>query len=165
MLEDGDRVVVEATSIIEHLAVHHPGPVPLIPDDPAAAVDVRMLDRIFENYVATPQQKVVFDALRPEADRDPYGVADARAMLDTIYAWLDAHMASHEWAAGDDFSLADCSAAPMLFYADWTQPIPADLTHLKAYRERLLARPSFARCMAEARPYPSYFPLDAPDGD
>ena len=69
MLEDGDRVVVEATSIIEHLAVHHPGPVPLIPDDPAAAVDVRMLDRIFENYVATPQQKVVFDALRPEADR------------------------------------------------------------------------------------------------
>lgn len=165
VLEDGERVVVEATAIIEHLAVHHPGPVRLIPEDPAAAVEVRMMDRVFDNYVATPQQKIVFDAMRPAADRDPFGTAEARTMLDTIYPWLDARMTGREWAAGSDFSLADCSAAPMLFYADWTQPIPDGLTHLKAYRARLLARPSFARCVDEARPYRSYFPLGAPDRD
>ena len=133
-------------------------------EDQDAALQVRMLDRFFDNYVSTPQQKVVFDALRPEGVRDPHGVAEARAMLDTAYAWLERHMAGREWAAGG-FSLADCAAAPFLFYADWTHPIPQACVNVHAYRARLLARPSFARAVDEARPFRTYFPLGAPDRD
>jgi glutathione S-transferase len=165
VLVDGDRTVLEASCIIEYLQLHHPGPARLIPEDANAALQVRMLDRIFDNYVSTPQQKVVFDALRAEADRDPSGVRDARAMLDTAYAWLDAHMAGRSWAAGDAFTLADCAAAPFLFYADWTHRIDPRYTHVLAYRERLLSRPSFKRAVDEARPFRAYFPLGAPDRD
>ncbi|MBF6026094.1 glutathione S-transferase family protein [Lysobacter niastensis] len=165
VLVDGARTVFEATSIIEHLDVHHPGPVKLIPEDRDAALEVRMLDRFFDNYVSTPQQKVVLDRLRPEADRDARGVEDARAMLETAYDWLEPHMAGREWAAGSAFSLADCAAAPFLFYADWTHPIDERYAHVRAYRERLLARPSFKRAVDEARPYRPYFPLGAPDRD
>lgn len=162
---DAGRTVIEATSIIEHLDFHHPGPVRLIPADAEAALGVRMMDRFFDNYVSTPQQKIVFDALREPADRHPRGVAEARAMLDTAYAWLERVMAGREWAAGERFSLADCGAAPFLFYADWTHPIDASFAHVHAYRRRLLARPSFARAVDEARPYRHYFPLGAPDRD
>ena len=165
ILVDGPRTILEATSIIEHLQVRYPGPVRLIPHDPDLAVEVRMLDRVFDNYVMTPQGKCVFDAIRPEADRDPYGVAEARRMLDTAYDWLDARMAGREWAVGAAFSLADCAAAPSLFYADWTHAIPAALKNLHAYRARLLARPSFARAVDGGRPYRSFFPLGAPDRD
>ena len=165
LLVDGERQVMEATSIIEYLAVHHPGPSRLIPADADAAVDVRMLDRFFDNYVSTPQQKIVFNQLRPETDRDPYGVKEARAMLDTAYAWLDGHMATREWAAGDAFSLADCAAAPALFYADWTHAIGEQFLNVHAYRARLLQRPSFARCVEGGRPYRPLFPLGAPDRD
>jgi len=123
------------------------------------------MDRFFDNYISTPQQKVVFDALRPEAVRDPHGVVQARAMLDTAYAWLDKVMADRTWAAGDDFTLADCAAAPFLFYADWTHPIDDSFANVWTYRRRLLARPSFARAVDEARPYRGYFPLGAPDRD
>jgi len=165
VLVDGERVVLEATCIVEHLQRHHPGPVALTPAGPDSALDVRMLDRFFDNYMSTPQQKMVFDALRAEADRDPFGVREARAMLDTAYAWLDTHMAGRTWAAGDAFSLADCAAGPFLFYADWTHRIDARFANVHAYRERLLARPSFRRCVEEARPYRPYFPLGAPDRD
>ena len=165
ILVDGDRTVLEATTVIEYLELHYPGPVRLIPDDRDRAIEVRMLDRFFDNYVSTPQQKVVADPLRPEADRDPYGVMEARAMLDTAYAWLDQRMATREWAAGAEFTLADCGAAPFLFYADWTHAIEPRFAHVRAYRERLLARPSFKRAVEEARPYRSYFPLGAPDRD
>ena len=165
VLVDGDRTILEATCVIEYLEVHYPGPVKLIPDDADAALEVRMLDRFFDNYISTPQQKFVFDRLRPEGERDPYGVAQARDMLETAYAWLDAHMAAREWAAGPDFSLADCGAAPFLFYADWTHPIDPRFGRVRAYRERLLARPSVKRAVDEARPYRSYFPLGAPDRD
>ena len=125
-----------------------------------------MLDRVFDNYVSTPQQRIVFDAIRPEAVRDPYGVNEARAMLDTSYAWLDRKLADgRPWAAGRDFSLADCGAAPFLFYADWTHRIGAEFANVLAYRRRLLARPSFARAVDEARKYRHYFPLGAPDRD
>lgn len=164
LIDDG-RTILEATSIIEHLQARHPSAVRLIPDDPAAAVEVRMLDRVFDNYVMTPQGKCVFDAIRPEADRDPYGVAEARRMLDTAYAWLDQRMAAREWAVGDAFSLADCAAAPSLFYADWTHAIPREFGNLHAYRTRLLARPSFARAVDGGRPYRAFFPLGAPDRD
>lgn len=165
VLQDGDHTVVEATAIIEHLAVHHPGPVRLVPADPAAAVEVRMMDRVFDHYVSTPQQKLVADALRPEGDRDPYGVAEAKRMLETSYAWLDKRLAGREWVTDHGFSLADCAAAPALFYADWSHPIEDRLATLKAYRARLLARPSMARAVDEARPYRAYFPLGAPDRD
>lgn len=165
VLLDAGRTVIEASTIIESLQLHHPGPVRLIPDDAGAALEVRMMDRFFDNYVSTPQQKIVFDKLRGEADRDSKGVADARAMLDTAYAWLDRTMAGREWAAGDDFSLADCGAAPFLFYADWTHRIDQAFANVIAYRRRLLARPSFARAVDEARPYRPYFPLGAPDRD
>lgn len=164
-LKDGETVVVEATAIIEHLAVHRPGPVRLIPDDPAAAVEARMMDRIFDNYVSNTQTKFVIDSIRPVGERDPAGVAEAGRTLDTIYAWLDQRMAGREWAVGDAFSLSDCAAAPALFYADWTRPIPDRFGALKAYRARLLKRPSFARCVEDARPYRPLFPLPVPDRD
>lgn len=165
VLVDAGRTVLEASTIVEHLDLHHPGPVRLVPDDRAAALEVRMLDRFFDNYVSTPQQKIVFDSLRPEASRDAYGVAEARAMLDTAYAWLERWMEGREWASGDGFSLADCGAAPFLFYADWTHPIGEAYANVRAYRRRLLERPSFARAVDEARPYRPLFPLGAPERD
>lgn len=161
VLVDGATTVFESTAIIEHLEAHHRGPVRLIHGD---GVEVRMLDRFFDNYVMTPMQKVVLDHLRPEADRDAYGVTEARSMLDAAYAWLDARMADREWVAGD-FSMADCAAAPSLFYADWVHPIDARHAHVRAYRQRLLARPSIVRAVDEARPYRGYFPPGAPDRD
>jgi len=126
VLVDGDRTVAEATIIVEHLDLHHPGPVRLVPADRKAALDVRMMDRFFDNYVMTPMQKIVGDALRPADVRDPRGVADARALLDTAYRWLDGALAERVWAASGAFSLADCAAAPSLFYADWAHPTATD---------------------------------------
>jgi glutathione S-transferase len=162
VLVDDGRTILETTAIIEHLQVR--GAVRLIPDDDAG-VEVRMLDRIFDHYVMTPMQGIVADRLRPEANRDPYGVEQARGILDRIYAWLDRRLDGRGWAAGDAFTLADCAAAPSLFYADWTHPIPVEFDSLRAYRARLLARPSMARAVDEARPYRHYFPLGAPDRD
>ena len=118
ILVDGERTVLEATGIIEYLAVHHPGPVKLVPADADAAIEARMTDRLFDNYVMTPVQKIVGDSLRPETDRDPYGVAEAKTMLDTVYTWLDERMETRAWGAGADITLADCAAAPTMIYAD-----------------------------------------------
>ena len=120
---------------------------------------------MFDHYVSSPQQKLVADALRTEGHRDPYGVAEAKRMLETTYAWLDERLMGREWATDHGFSLADCAAAPALFYADWSHPINDGFKTLKAYRARLLARPSMARAVDEARPYRAYFPLGAPDRD
>jgi len=165
VLRDGDKTIVETSAIIEHLQIHHPGPAPMIPADPDAAIEVRMLDRIFDNYVMNAMQPLVNNAIRPEEKRDPYVTEGVHAALDKSYAWLDGRMANREWAANDAFSLADCAAAPSLFYADWAYPIPEQFAHLKAYRARLLARPSVVRVVDEARPYRHYFPLGAPDRD
>lgn len=165
VLVEGDRTLREASIIIEYLELHHPGPVRLIPEDPQAALEARFMDRFFDNYVATPLQKIVFDSLRPAELRDPHGVGEARAMLETAYRWLDQTMAGREWATGDTFSLADCAAAPALFYADWAHPVDAACANVHAYRRRLLARPSFARAVDEARPYRALFPLGAPERD
>jgi glutathione S-transferase len=169
LLVDAGHPVMETSVIIEHLALHHPGPVRLLPEDARAALEVRMMDRFFDNYISTPLQKIVFDRICKEPDRDPVGVAAARTMLDTAYGWLDgwldARLPGRTWAAGDDFSLADCAAAPALFYADWAHPIGETFTQVRAYRNRLLARPSFARAVDEARPYRGLFPLGAPDRD
>ena len=165
VLVDGGRTVLESSTIIEHLDLHYPGALRLIPSDRDDAIEVRMMDRIFDNYVMTPMQTFTFDRLRPEESRDPYGVQQARDMLDTAYAWLDGRLAGREWATGGAFTLADCAAAPALFYADWVHEIPARHATLKAYRARLLARPSFARCVEEARPFRPFFPPGAPDRD
>jgi glutathione S-transferase len=164
VLVDRGRRILESSTIVEYLQIHHPGRVRLIPDGDAG-IEVRMLDRVFDNYVMTPMQKVVVDQLRPEPARDPFGVTEARGLLDRTYAWLDQHLTGRIWAAGDTFTLADCSAAPSLFYADWAHQITPTHTRLRAYRARLLARPSVARAVDEARPYRSYFPLGAPDRD
>ncbi|WP_448662118.1 glutathione S-transferase family protein [Sphingomonas sp. CJ20] len=164
LLVDGGVPVMESSVIIEHLQRHHPGPTPLLPDGDAA-LEVRMMDRIFDNHVMANMQRVVSDALRPAERRDPVAVEQAKAALDTIYGWLEAWMAARQWAAADAFTLADCAAAPALFYADWVHPIPEAHAALRAYRARLLARPSVARAVDEARPYRHYFPLGAPDRD
>lgn len=165
VLTDGGRTLIEASIIIEYLDLHYPGTERFIPTDAKAALDVRFMDRFFDNYIMTPQQKIVADALRPLEHRDAFGVQDARKQLDTAYRWLDKTMANREWAASDQFTLADCAAAPALFYADWSHPIDASFKHVHAYRRRLLARPSFARAVDEARPYRPLFPLGAPDRD
>ena len=165
LLTDGDRDVIEATIIIEYVERYRGDRPALIPADGDRALAVRFLDRFFDNYVMTPMQRIVYDCIRPEGEHDPRGVADARAMLDRAYDWLDAHMPGRHWAAGDDFTLADCAAAPALFYADWVQPIPARCEHARAYRARLLARPSVACAVDEGRPYRHYFPPGAPDRD
>lgn len=165
LLLDGETAVFEATAVIEYLEAVHPGPVRLIPADPRRAVKVRQFDRVFDNHVMNVMQVIVFDALRPADQRDAYGVARAREGLERIYAWLDDELPDRRWAAGGDFTLADCAAAPALFYADWTHPIDARHANLKAYRARLLARPSVARCVDNARPYRAFFPLGAPDRD
>jgi glutathione S-transferase len=164
VLVDQGRTILESSAIIEHLQIHHPGPVRLIPEDDAG-VEVRMLDRIFDNYVMTPMQKIVLDRRRAEPDRDAYGVTEARGFLDSIYTWLDKHLTGRTWATGDAFTLADCAAAPSLFYADWAHEIPTACANLRAYRARLLARPSVVQAVNEARPYRRYFPLGAPDRD
>lgn len=165
LLKDDDKVVPEASIIIEHLQVYHPGPVRLIPSDPAKALETRFMDRVFDNYVSTLQGNIVFDAIRTEENRDPYGVNLWRASLESSYAWLETRMADRQWAIGDEFTLADCAAGPALFYADWTHEIGPQFKNVRAYRARLNARPSFARCIEEARQYRSYFPLGAPDRD
>jgi glutathione S-transferase len=165
LLVDDDATVCETSAIIEHLAAFHAGPVKLIPTDTKQAVPVRMLDRVFDSHVMGPMQAIVSDVRRPEETRDPFGVSQARTALDTIYAWLDQTLAGRRWAAGDAFTLADAAAAPALLYADWAHPIGEDRTTLRAYRARLLARPSFARCVDDARPYRHFFPLGAPDRD
>lgn len=165
LLVDGERQFAEASIIIEYLQLAHPGPVRLLPADPMAALDVRFLDRVFDLYVMDAVQMAVDSKLGRIPMPSAEGLALAAERLERIYAWLDGHLAGRTWAAGEDFTLADCAAAPSLFYADWTYRIPETYPALRAYRARLLARPSFARAVDEARPFRSYFPLGAPDRD
>jgi glutathione S-transferase len=165
VLVDEGRTIVESSVIIEHLSLRAPGPARMLPADPVAALEPRKMDRFFDNYVMAPMQKIVLDHLRPEGDRDAYGVAEARRLLGSAYAWLEGTMADRTWAAGEEFGLADCAAAPSLFFADWVHPIPDDLPNARAFRARLLARPSIIRAVDAARPFRAYFPPGAPDRD
>jgi glutathione S-transferase len=165
LLVDDGRSVMEASIIIEHLGLHHGGAVRLIPQDAKDALDVRFMDRFFDQYVMTPMQRIVADHLRAPERRDPQGVAEARALLESAYRWLDVRISGREWACDHGFSLADCAAAPALFYADWVQPVADAFPNAQAYRRRLLSRPSFARAVDEARPYRHFFPPGAPERD
>ena len=160
ILMDGERMIFETTIIIEYLDAHYPGAIQLIPHDPYLAIEARMMDRFFDNYLQGPQQRIVDIVL----GRDRAEEAPMRAKLDTAYGALDRLLEGRTWAAGEEFTLADCSAAPALLYADWTHAIPKTYANVWAYRDRVLARPSYARALDEARPYRYMFPLGAPVG-
>lgn len=151
-------VVPESSIIIEYLATAHPGPSVFIPAEPAAALETRFLDRFFDQQVHEPMQKHVLDKLRPADKRDPYGVEQAHEQMEQAYDVLEARLAGRTWAAGDTFTLADCAAAPALYYANRVHPLTATRPVLSSYLERLHARPSFARVFAEAQPYLHFFP-------
>ncbi|NVJ03245.1 glutathione S-transferase family protein [Myxococcus sp. AM009] len=166
LLVDGERDVAETSIIIEYLHLVHPGPVRLLPADPMAALDVRFLDRFFDLHVMNAAQHAVDGALTGDSVKRQEGVALAVKKLEVAYAWLEGQLAGRTWAAaGEDFTLADCAAAPSLFYADWTHRISEAFPVLRAYRARLLSRPSFARAVEEARQFRPLFPLGAPDRD
>lgn len=162
LIDDGEAIF-ESTPIIEHLQAHHPGPNRWIPDG-ALGRKVRFFDRFFDLHVMSNMQAPVANALRPEGTSDAYGEARARERLNIAYEWLEANIGD-EWAAGDQFTLADCSAAPSLFYADWVEEIGPKRPKLQAYRARLLAHPPVARAVDEGRKYRHYFPLGAPERD
>jgi glutathione S-transferase len=154
VLRDGDRIIPESSIIIEYLGQHYPGPVKLIPEAPDAAREVRALDRFYDLHVHMQMQKVVGDRIRPADKRDPYGVAQARTTIETALGLREKDMASRGWAAGEEFSLADCSAAPALFYVDMVvMPLAERFPNLTAYLGRLKQRPSYAKALAEAAPY------------
>ena len=160
LLVDDGEPIIESSVIVEHVAPS------LVPTDAAAAREVRMLDRLFDNHVMTPTQAIVAEHLPfITAAPDEGRIARAKSALDKVYPWLDSRLTRREWAAGDAFTLADCAGAPSLFYADWVHPIPDHFATLKAYRKHVLARPSVARVVDEARPYRHLFPLGAPDRD
>jgi glutathione S-transferase len=165
VLVDNGRTVVESTIIIEHLMLTRGGRVRWLPEDPLEALEVRFLDRFFDNDVMSAMQKPVFAALRQDSTRRDEALAEASQALERAYGWLEQKLEGRAWAAGAALSLADCAAAPSLFYADWVHPIAPSFPRLRAYRSRLLAWPAFARAVTEARPYRQYFPLGAPDRD
>lgn len=165
LLVDGDNQVAETSIIIEYLDINHPGQVQFIPDDPALALQVRFMDRFFDQHVMNAMQWAVDGALGLNGVQKDPGLEVAIDKLNRAYGWLEHELAGRNWAVGENFTLADCAAGPSLFYADWTHEIPQDCPNLRAYRDRLLARPSFARAIDEARPFRSYFPLGAPERD
>lgn len=158
VLVDGGRAVPETSIIIEYLQAHHPGPLRLLPDEAEARLEARLWDRFFDLYVNVPMQAIVGDRIRPETSRDPQGVAQARATVATAYAVADRQLAGKAWATGADFTIADCAASPALFYASIAAPIDPAHRHLLEYFERLMARPSIRRVIAEARPFFDIFP-------
>jgi glutathione S-transferase len=153
-----ERMVPETSIIIEYVQQHYPGPIPLLPISDDDRLEARLWERFFDLYVSAPMQKIVTDRLRHEDGKDPIGVADARRTLDTAYAMIEAHMTGKEWATGDRFTIADCAAAPALFYASIVHPFDLAKRNLETYFERLLGRPSMRRTLHEARPFFSMFP-------
>jgi glutathione S-transferase len=159
LLEDNGRIVPETSIMIEHLDRRHPGRISLLPADPEQQLETRLWDRVFDLYVMGPMQTFIAQQLRPETDRDARTEAEAVADLRTAYDLIENRMRSRMWAAGHEFSMADCAAAPALFYAAIVSPFPPKHTNLARYFEGLMARPSVARTISEAQPYFKYFPL------
>jgi glutathione S-transferase len=158
--ESTDRVVTESTTIIEYLAQHHPGQAKLVPNDPDTAFEARAQDRFYDLSVHVPMQKIITDRLRPKGQNDTFGVVQARGTLEAALGVADRLMAKRTWAAGETFSIADCAAAPTLFYANMAvAPLAGSFDNVAAYLDRLTRRPSFARALEEAKPYLKYVPM------
>ena len=162
VLQDDARgeIVPESSIIIEYLDRHYRGRTRFIPEDSGRALQTRLRDRFFDLYVHLPMQKIIGDRLRAEGKEDPHGVEEARAQLRTSSAMIEQQMAEGAWAMGDDFSLADCAAAPSLFYGNMVVPFDGGQTHIAAYFEHLKARPSFARVIKEAEPWFNMVPKE-----
>ena len=165
VLEDAarDRMVPESSIIIEYLDRHYPGKTRFIPADPDLARQMRMRDRFFDLHVHMQMQKIIGDRLRPADRKDPHGVEEARALMATALGMLERDMATNDvtnkpWAMGDTFTMADCAAAPALFYADKISPLAGSYPNVAAYLDRLTGRPSYARALKEAEPYFKFFP-------
>lgn len=156
--ETRDRTIPETSIIIEYLAQHYPGKTELVPADREIARQMRLRDRFYDLYVNVPMQKVVTDKLRPAGKNDPYGVEEARKLLHTACGMVDEDMAAKTWAVGDSFTMADCAAAPALFYADQVLQFDDRYKNAAVYLRRLRERPSFARALKEAEPYWALFP-------
>jgi len=149
---DEDRLVPESSIILEYIDQKFPGGTRLIPTDPTRAREMRLRDRFFDLHVHVPMQKVMTDRLRPEGKHDPYGVDEAKKLIETCYGMLEQEMGSRTWVMGDDFTMADCAAAPALFYGEMAVPFGAH-RNVAAYLGRLKERPSIARVIREAEPY------------
>jgi glutathione S-transferase len=159
VLADGERIVPESTPIIEYLARHYPGAWAPIPADADAAFEVRAVDRFWDLHVHTHMQKIIGDRIRPADRKDPFGVEHARAAMNVALGLAETRIATRRFAAGGDFTLADCAAAPALFYCDvGIAPLAESHPHLAAYLDRLKARPSYARVLAEAQPWMHMLP-------
>ena len=153
-----DRTIPESSIIIEYLAQHYPGRTQLIPRDADLARQMRLRDRFYDLYVNVPMQKIVTDKLRPAGKSDPYGVEEAKALLRTAIGLVDKDMEARTWVMGDVFTMADCAAAPALFYADMIMPYRDTHKNAAAYLARLMERPCFARVVKEAQPYLALMP-------
>lgn len=164
VLVHGEAVIFEASCIVEYLSLHFASATPLIPDDPDAAIAVRMLDRVFDLNVMNTMQGAVAEAIRHPGAPDPAILADVRAKLHRTYAWLE-NWLKHSYHAPEHITLIECAAAPSLFYADWVEQITDQYPRLKAWRAFLNALPAVSRCIEAARPFRAYFPLGAPDRD
>jgi len=162
VLQDDARneIVPESSIVIEYLDRYYPGRTRLIADDIDRALQTRLRDRFYDLYVHLPMQKIMGDRLRPDGKQDSHGVEEARAQLRSSYAMIEQQMAGGGWAAGDDFSLADCAAAPSLYYGGMVVPFGDGQKNLAAYFERLKGRPSFARVLKEAEPYFNMVPKE-----
>jgi len=152
------RTIPESSMIIEYLARHYPGRTKLVPNDADLAWETRLRDRFYDLYVNVPMQKIVTDRVRPAGRNDPFGVEEARRLLQTAYDLIDQEMTTRTWAIGDAFSMADCAAAPAMYYASLVLPFGQTHRNAAAYLARLLERPSFARVVEEAKPYRALFP-------
>lgn len=166
VLEDGEKVLIESSILIEHLDLAYPETMRLIPTDPVTALEVRFTDRVFDNHVMANMQAIVAEHLPFITENpDPMRIERAKNGLSTIYKWLETKLPENGWACGAEFTLADCAGAPALFYADWVHPIPDECRRVKAYRARALARPSVARAVDGGRPYRHYWTLGPTDRD
>lgn len=153
-----DRIVAETSIIVEYLQANYPGPVQMLPAEPGLQLEVRLWDRFFDLYVSQPMQKIVTDRIRPADSQDAYGVTEARCLLDQAYGMVENQMRNRVWAAGEEFSLADCAAFPALFFASVVHPFGTEHGAMAVYLDRLLERPSVRRVLAEAQPYFEMFP-------
>ena len=151
------RTIPESSVIIDYLARTQPAAASLVPSDPDAAMQTRLIDRLIDSYIHLPFQQIVAERMRPEGQHDPFGVTQARTQIRSGYKLL-APMVAGPWALGDAFTMADCAALPALFYADYAVPL-RDWPELAAYLGRLKTRPSVARVLTEAEPFFQYFPL------